>query len=124
MLGDNNPTEILSALLNYCFEEELNPDAYSEIAEIGAKGRQLDQQGKARLFVALGRKDKIDARKLVELIMSRVSVKSKHISDIQIMDKFSFITVPFDKAEKIVVSFKEKGQKPLISHAKKNRKNT
>jgi len=106
LLEDNNPTEILAAVLNYCFEEELNPDAYGEIKETGVKEKQLDQHGKARLFVALGKKDKINARKLVELIMSRVSVKSKHISDIQIMDKFSFITVPFEKAEKIVVSFK------------------
>ena len=51
--------------------------------------------------------------------MSRVSVKSKHISDIQVMDKFSFITVPFEKAEKIVVSFKEKGQRPLITMSRK-----
>ncbi|MFQ5900950.1 MAG: DbpA RNA binding domain-containing protein, partial [Thermodesulfobacteriota bacterium] len=121
LLGDNTPIEILAAILNYCFEEELNPDAYGEIKEIGVKGRQLDKQGKARLFVALGKKDKINARKLVELIMKKVSVKSKDIRDIHVMDKFSFITVPFDKAEKIVVSFKEKGRKPLISHAKKTR---
>jgi len=119
LLGDNNPTEIVSALLNYCFEEELNPDAYGEIKEIGAKVKQLDQQGKTRLFVALGKKDKITARKLVDLIMSRVSVKAKHISDIQVMDKFSFLTVPFDKAEKIVISFKEKGRKPLITRVRK-----
>ena len=121
LIGDNNPTEILAAMLNYCFEEELNPDAYGEIKEVGAKGKQLDQQGKARLFVALGRKDKINARKLVDLISSRVSVKSRHISDIQVMDRFSFITVPFEKAEKIVVSFKEKGKKPLIAHVKKTK---
>ncbi len=124
LLEHNDPAEILAATLNYCFEEELNPDAYGEIKEVGAQGKQLDQQGKARLFVALGRKDKINARKLVELIMSRVSVKAKHISDIQVMEKFSFITVPFNDAEKIVVSFKEKGQKPLISHARKNEKKT
>ncbi len=121
LLEDNNPTEILAAILNYCFEEELNPDTYGEVREVGEKGRQLDQQGKARLFVALGRKDNINARKLVELIMSRVSVKAKQIRDIQVMEKFSFITVPFDKAEEIVASFKEKGQKPLIAHAKKRR---
>jgi ATP-dependent RNA helicase DeaD len=117
---NNNPTEILAAILNYCFEEELNPDVYGEIKEPGVKGRYLDKQGKSRLFVALGKKDRINAKKLVELIISKVSIKSKYISDIQVMDKFSFITVPFDKAEKIVVSFKEKGQKPLIAHAKKN----
>jgi len=123
LLGDNNPTEILAAILNYCFEEELNPDAYGEIKEVGVKGKQLDQQGKARLFVALGKKDEINAKKLVKLIMSRVSVEPKYIRDIQVMDKFSFITVPFEKAEKIVVSFKEKGQKPLITHAKKRTDN-
>ena len=121
LLKDNNPTDILAAILNYSFEEELNPDVYSEITELGVKGKQLDQQGKARLFVALGKKDKINPKKLVELIMSRVSVKSKHISDIQVMDKFSFITVPFEKAEKIVVSFKEKGQRPLITMSRKPR---
>ena len=123
LLQDNNPTEILAAILNYCFEEELNPDAYGEIKEVGVKGKQLDQQGKARLFVALGKKDKINAKKLVKLIMSRVSVEPKYIRDIQVMDKFSFITVPFEKAEEIVVSFKKGGQKPLITHAKKRTDN-
>ena len=120
LLEDNNPTKILAAILNYSFEEELNPDSYGKIKEVGSKGKQLDQQGKARLFVAIGKRDKINARKLVELIMSKVSIKSKQISEIQVMEKFSFITVPFEKAEKIVVSFKKKGRQPLVSHAKKN----
>ena len=119
LLEDNNPTKILAAILNYSFEEELNPDSYGKIKEVGSKGKQLDQQGKARLFVAIGKRDKINARKLVELIMSKVSIKSKQISDIQVMEKFSFITVPFETAEKIVVSFKKKGRQPLVSHAKK-----
>jgi len=122
LLGENNPKEILAAVLNYCFDEELNPDVYGEITEFSAKGRQIDRQGKTRLFVALGRKDKMNARKLVDLIMSRVSIKAKHISDIQVMERFSFITVPFAIAEKIVVSFKQKGRKPLISHVKKGKK--
>ena len=128
LLGDNNPTEILASILNYCFEEELNPDVYGKIKETGGKVKEsggkkekrFDKHGKTRLFAAIGKKDKINAKKLVELIMSKVSVKSKQISDIQVMDKFSFITVPFDKAEKIIGSFKEKGHKPLITHANKN----
>jgi len=120
LLVDKNPTEILAALLNYCFEEELNPDAYEEIKERTASREQFDQQGKARLFVALGKQDRMNAKKLVGLIKSRASIKPKLISDVQVMDTFSFITVPSDKAEKIVGSFKKRGQKPLISHARKN----
>ena len=122
LLENKNPTDMMAALLTYCFEDELSPQAYGEIKEVSSKGKQIDQHGKARLFVALGKKDKISAKKLVDLIMSRVQIKSKQIGDIQVMDSFSFITVPFDKAEKIVASFKEKGQKPLISHAKKPNK--
>ncbi|MFA4916191.1 MAG: DEAD/DEAH box helicase [Syntrophales bacterium] len=122
LIGDNNPTEILAGILNYCFEEVLNPDIYGEIKEARAEGKHLDQHGKTRLFVSLGKNDKINAGKLVELILSRVSVKAKNISDIQVMDNFSFITVPFEQAEEIIVSFKEKGQKPLIAHVKKTKK--
>lgn len=119
LLQDIHPTEMLAAILNYCFEEELSPDAYRPIQEVSSKGRQLDQQGKARLFVALGRKDKMNPRKLVELILSRVTVKPRDIKDILIMDSFSFVTVPFKTAEEILVSFKGKGKKPLFTHARK-----
>ena len=118
LLQDVAPSEMLAALLAYCFDDELNPDSYAEIRGSDARGKQLDQQGKARLFVALGKKDGMSQRKLTEMIMSKVSIKPKHIKDIQIMEDFSFITVPFDKAEKIVSSFKKRGKKPIISHAK------
>lgn len=120
LLEDKNPTDILAAVLNYCFEDELNPESYGSVKEFGSnKGDTVDKKGKARLFVSLGKKDNLNPKKLVELITGRVQLKSKQISDVQVMEKFSFVTVPFDKAEKIVVSFKEKGQRPIISHAKR-----
>jgi ATP-dependent RNA helicase DeaD len=122
LIEDRDPKEVLSAVLNYCFEDDLNPDNYGEIQEPGMqdRGQQIDRQGRARLFVALGRKDKMSARKLVDLVLSRVDMRPRDISDIQVMDRFSFLTVPFDKAEKIIAGFREKGKKPLIIHARKN----
>ena len=120
LLEDKNPTDILAAVLNYCFEDELNPESYGSVKEFGSnKSDTVDKKGKARLFVSLGKKDNLNPKKLVELITGRVQLKSKQISDVQVMEKFSFVTVPFDKAEKIVISFKEKGQRPVISHAKR-----
>ncbi|MGH7885587.1 MAG: DEAD/DEAH box helicase, partial [Thermodesulfobacteriota bacterium] len=121
LLEEHKPEKILAALLNYSFEDELNPDNYREIKATTGKSEQIDQQGKARLFVSLGKKDKMNPNKLVELITSKVSIKAKQIRDIQVMDNFSFMTVPFEKAEKIVQSFKEKGQRPLITHAKNSK---
>jgi ATP-dependent RNA helicase DeaD len=119
LLENNDPTVLLAAILSYSFEDELNPQNYGRIKEVSSKAPQLDEQGKARLFVALGKKDKMTAKKLVELITSKSSVKAKQINDIQVMDKFSFITVPFKEAESIVAGFRQKGKKPLVSHAKK-----
>ena len=73
------------------------------------------------MFVALGKRDRMNPKKLVDLIKERVEIQSREMDDIQVMDAFSFITVPFDKAEEIIVSFKEKGRKPIFTHAKEGK---
>lgn len=88
------------------------------------RGNRRDSGGRrggkdqVRLFVALGKKDRINPRKLVEIVSARSSIQSKQIDDIQIKDKFSFMTVPQDKADQIIENFKEKGKKPLVTRAK------
>ncbi len=125
LLDENNPTQMLAAVLNYCFEDQISPASYGHIKDIGGKtkqiGRQLDNQGKARLFIALGKKDKMNSKKLAKLIKGRTQINIKNVKDIQVMEKFSFLTVPFDQAEVIIQSFKEKGKgkKQLITHARK-----
>jgi len=118
LLGEEKPTKIVAALLNHCFEEQLNPSSYGTIKVFTGKDKQLDLVGKTRLFVALGKKQGYNAKKLVELIKDRVSIKSKQIVDVAVMDRFSFITVPFGKAEDVINSFKADGPKPLITHYK------
>ena len=127
LLEDKDPEAVLASVLKHCFEEKLNPGVYGEIKEFGGAGKKSpadqsfpEQQGRARLYIALGKRDKMNAGKLVTMIMSRVSVKSRQISDIQVMDKCSYVTVPSEKAEKIVISFKDKGRKHLVTHARAN----
>ena len=121
LLEEHNPTEILATVLSYSFDEELNTNSYGAVSEFESRtgDKRIDQEGKARLFVALGKRDRYNPKKLVKLIMSKVSINPGQIKDIQVMDTFSFITVPFGKAEKILSSFQQKNQKPLITHAKK-----
>ena len=121
LLRDNDPSDVLAIVLNYCFDKELNTGAYGAVGDFPDRGeeRKIDGEGKARLFVALGKRDRYNPKKLVKLILSKVSIKPGQIKEIQVMDTFSFITVPFGKAEKIISSFQEKNQKPLITRAKK-----
>ncbi len=121
LLEGNNPTKLVSAILNYCFKKELDPKHYTNIKDAGRKNNHLDEHGKTRLFIALGKHDKINKRSLVELIKSKVPIDSNDINDIAIMDKFSFASVSFDYAEQIVRNFKERGKKSLIVHAKNSR---
>ncbi len=121
LLKDLHPTEIVAALLSYTFSEELDPDSYGEIKEIQERDRKVESQGKVRLFVARGKQDKMTPKRLISLITERVDIKSKQIRDISIMNDFSFMTVPFNKAEEIIHSFHQKGRKPLITPAKKKK---
>ncbi len=121
LLDTNKPSKILAAVLSYAFKDELDPGSYGKVKEFSSRGNDLDKQGKARLFVALGKKDKMRADKLTMLIINTIKINSRDITDVQVMDNFSFITVPFEHAETLIKAFKakKKGQKPLIMHAKK-----
>jgi ATP-dependent RNA helicase DeaD len=123
LLGEKNPTEILAAILSYSFEDEFKSHNYSEIKEFGGKrDKPLEGHGKTRLFVALGKKDNLNARKLVDLIVGKVQIKSRDIRDIEIMENFSFLTVPFSSAEDIIIAFEERGKRALISIAKNKKR--
>lgn len=142
LLENNNPTEVLASLLYNNYDEELNPATYKKINSPssyrdGGRDRDRDRgrdnrrdggrdrgrgriqmEGKARLFIAKGKKDSYNMKKLIELIQSKVNVNPRQINDVSIMDNFSFATVPFEIAEEIVMKFKDRGQKPIITHAK------
>ncbi|MGA1868938.1 MAG: DbpA RNA binding domain-containing protein [bacterium] len=54
----------------------------------------------------------------------KCGISKGKIRNIQILDKFSFITLPFHEAELLLVHFKRKGRGsgPFITKAKKVRK--
>jgi ATP-dependent RNA helicase DeaD len=116
LLESNGPEEILAALLQYSFQDELNETSYTEIEE-----RVVDSKGKTRLFVAKGKKDKLTRKKLEEFIISKCNISVGKIRDVEIMDSFSFVTLPFNEAEMLLSLFKKgkKGVGPLITRAKK-----
>jgi ATP-dependent RNA helicase DeaD len=72
-----------------------------------------------KLFVALGKRDGMDPRSLLELLHTKAKTPARKVRDIRILDNFSFITVPFDEAEIIMRTInKGDGERPLITKAK------
>ena len=118
LLADNNPEEILAALLQYSFEGELDAKSYAEIDEA-----VVDKKGKTRLFVRQGQKNGLTAKKLADIIRDQCGVRNDKIRDIQILDRFSFVTLPFHEAETVLAYFKRgnRGSEPFITKAKQDR---
>ncbi len=114
---------MLAKLLNYSFDDKLNPGLYNEIKDFSGKNRKIEMEGRTRLFVALGKKDEISPSKLVKFITKNTGVRDSVIDQVGVYDNFSFITVPFKEAEIILNVFHKKSgnKKSLIVKAKKRK---
>lgn len=114
ILKENDPVEILAAILKFSFQDQLNEKQYKDINEVS-----VDKKGTSRLFVSLGRKDGISTRSLIKMITNETTVRAGSIDDVKVMESFSFLTVPFEDAELILKSFnnKEGERKTIIQRA-------
>ncbi len=115
ILDTNSPEISLAALLRMAFKNQLDERLYPEI-----RGFKVDTKGTTRLFIALGKRDGMTPKKISALIRKEISIPDKKIDDIGVYDEFSFVTVPFNDADKIlsVFSRRTQGGKPLITKAK------
>ncbi|MDP8216210.1 MAG: DEAD/DEAH box helicase [Candidatus Kaelpia imicola] len=120
LLENNNPEDLLAALLEVSFKDELDEKRYVEIGDVAF----VDKKGKTRLFVGKGRQDGFNAKKLAKIIRERCNISDNRIQDIQILDGFSFITLPFNEAEKVLAYFKRGKNRSeiFIEKAKKRKK--
>lgn len=114
LLAAYDPEVALSALLRLAFRSELDESNYPEIRSFS-----VDRKGTARLFIAVGRDDGYDVRKLVTLLKRECGLRDQHINDIKLGDSYSFVSVPFEDAEQVVGKLNKlrKGSKPLAEIA-------
>jgi ATP-dependent RNA helicase DeaD len=127
LLADHTPEKVIAALVAHAYEDAFSPQRYQEISEPSRKieherdnSHSPDMSGVTRLFIALGKKDKMTPKKLVNHIQNTAMVESRLIRDVQIYDNFSFANVPFAEAEEIIKAFRTRGRgnKPLVVKAK------
>ncbi len=106
---------LLKGVLKYFLKGSLSSDAYADIKDVS-----VDRKGKTRLFVAKGRKDGYNVKKIIDLIQSEVMIPSYKIRDIRIFDAFSFVSMPFEEAEQLLYGLnkKSKHRRPLVTLAK------
>ena len=135
----------MAALLRLSFKNELDPKGYKNIAQdshndersprgagpsrdFGREGRGRDREdrgvmsstGKQRLFLAKGKQDGFNPRKVLDLIFEESQVEGRFIDDIKILDSFTFFTTKSREADIILEAFRKhgKGRKSLVELAK------
>jgi ATP-dependent RNA helicase DeaD len=82
------------------------------------------EPGMARLFVDVGRAEKVRPADLVGAIANESGVPGKRIGSIEIYDRFSFVEVPSDAAQRVVRALNEttiRGKRVKVSIAKPKR---
>lgn len=115
---DREPTEVLSAILNYTFKDTLKESSYREVGKITQQSSEGNNQ--VRLFVAKGHTGNMNAAKVVDFISTESGIDPQVIHDVRVYDNFSFISLPAEQAEQVLVVFgkNKRGGKPLVTRAK------
>ena len=119
LLDKSSHEQVLAAVLQAAYREELDRNSYREIKKVS-----VDKQGKARLFIQMGRMDSLTKKSLADMIEKKSGVKERFLRDIQVYDAFSFVTTTYSDAETIIKSFKsmKRGKRPMIEMAKTEKK--
>ncbi|WP_460574361.1 DEAD/DEAH box helicase [Hymenobacter coalescens] len=90
--------DIAAALLKMVMKESKQADKALE----SDRQKGTPREGYTRLFVTMGKKDRLHPRDLVDLIVSSSSIAPGRVGDIELYDKFSFVEVPNENVTEIV----------------------
>lgn len=118
ILMEHEPAVALAALFRMAYKSDLDVSSYQEI-----RGFNVDRRGTTRLFIALGKRDGYTPRKLIDYICEEGQIRSRDIDDVAVLDEFSFITVPYNEATRLLDIFERKrvDGKPMMSKAKERK---
>ncbi|MCU0576619.1 MAG: DEAD/DEAH box helicase [Desulfobacterota bacterium] len=115
LLEGSDPATVLAACLRHAHGDELEPKMYREIQ---AALPQAETKDRTRLFVARGRRHGMTPQNLLRFIREHTGVKEKLVSNIEIRDDFTFISVPQAEAVLIQKRFNRRNGRPLVTVAR------
>ncbi len=97
--------------------------AYGELpGEMPSHEREETTGGRVRLFMTIGRMDKINVTDIVHSIAAEAKIPQRKIVNVRVLDKFTFVEVPEELADGIIGSLNDmvlKGRKVRVAEARK-----
>jgi ATP-dependent RNA helicase DeaD len=111
-----SPEDVSAAALSMIFGEAEVEDIEEEVTYPASR------KDFVRLFMTVGKIDKIKVGDIVKSISAEAGIPARKIGNIALFDKFSFVEVPANLADKVIMAINNsmmKGRKVRIQHAKK-----
>ncbi len=91
------------------------------VGEKGIRQQGTGERGMTRLFMTLGRKDKVQTAEILKAIAVEAGIPGKRVGRIDIMDHFTFFEVPSEIVEKVLLAMNRaviRGKKVTVTKAK------
>ncbi|HEY9053462.1 MAG TPA: DEAD/DEAH box helicase, partial [Rectinemataceae bacterium] len=107
-----DPTTALAVALAEGLGDELDPSKYREISEAS-----VDGTGTSRLYLAYGKRDGANPRSVAARIKALSGLSDREVASIEVYENFSFVTVPYKHAERIIDEARKSGGFPAVRKA-------
>lgn len=107
-----DPLDALSAALAAGYADELDPGRYGDI-----RTDFLDKEATTRLFIGAGRRDGADRKAIADFVKDLAGLPDRLVGGVEVYDAFSFVTVPFEAAERIIAEARKSGKGPIVKMA-------
>ncbi|NEM98947.1 DEAD/DEAH box helicase [Pontibacter burrus] len=95
---DYTSLEVAAALLKMTLKEAKVKEAGKE----AEKGLGFSKEGFDRLFITIGKKDRVHPKDLIDLLAANADIPASKVGDIDLYDKFSFVEVPSEYTANIL----------------------
>lgn len=125
LLDKQQSIAVVASLLKYYFQDTLKEEHYPELDA----GSSKKDDGKIRLFVAIGDYEGMTPEKMPDFLSRESGITDLELDTIEVFSKFSFVTVPKKQADLLLKRFADmrKRNRPFVelamnSNVRENRK--
>ncbi|MBN1519653.1 MAG: DEAD/DEAH box helicase [Spirochaetales bacterium] len=112
LLARLEPRDALASLAVVAYGSDLDPRRYGEVRDV-----TVDQTGTARLYVGVGKRDGAWPKDIAEVVKRLTGLPDRQIDDIEVLERFSFATIPFEAAERAIAEARRHRGAPFVKLA-------
>ena len=109
LLEDLDPRDAIAALAAAAYSGDLDPRRYGEVRDVS-----VDSAAKARLYVGIGKQDGAWPKDVAEVVKRLTGLPDRLVDDIEVLERFSFASVPFEAAEKAIAEARRQRGAPPV----------